>query len=1213
MQKFNNNGVQKNSMKLKMLFILIFFAFIMLPLTDAVNPYNVVGNAEADWEQYGRDVYAGIYGGTCDYFYMPKITILDNVTFTVRMDSGASIINYSTYVTYYAGYSYFKIYVDGVYTGLNTVTGSTGCKTGSFDSNIMDTDNHTITFECIASSGNTCTFNGIYYNGYDISNPNFYYANYNFDVMGYTSYTSPALTDLDNDGDVDMMVTYLSGTGHYSDALENIGNITEPIWYSNSAWDIPSIACGSFSPTNTAGDFEDLDNDGDMDFCYSCGSNSGGLYCWENNGSATIPSWNRKSAWDITSLTGSKHTFSFGDINGDGLTDVFINDRHSTVDYYMYVNTGNLTNPSWTLNNTIYIPAISTTSNFVDLNDDGLLDFYAGIYYYENNGSTINPDWQRDSSYDLPLGLSGEYTNIRFNDFFRETEYDVADPDFMSGSFAGNLLPYISNLEFYPEVICVTDITCTSWSSCYIEFGDSVKQRFCYDANNCTEDYSEKISCGIDSNVSGDGFYSTTPPDSFVLIPYIVVPATENNEPNINSQTITGFACFTNWYGYGDNTLDRMEYTINNITKIVYPNESIEPCGKGLDCNKPYGYIQSWDYLDRYFTQYDDYDTTIEVTCYGTDLSSKTLTIALNPKEENYCHFSSDGITKECFSFSDSLNKHIYSVTDINLKPTFAFDLDRIISTENTPDWQMYRLTTDVVNYFSDEVHINDAKNEYNKIAQKEGYQIIELFNSPQATGQVYFDFYTNDIYPKYFTLTDSVGQVQVLIMFYNNEVYYFDGYAYKSMGDYSLNTPYTVEIDFDVDNQRFKLGLNRWHLYLDDSYAIYSWKKIGVWQYNNKIGTFITQYDDAKDIKYFAITMMSELCNSDSDCSSIYGSQSYYGGDTTTSPAFSDYWGFKQIKEHLYTTDGSYLRYYDDKQTSNVGISTINSWAGLEAGDFNNESMITIVWKSDDAGLFCFGTINKTIDIYVREGTDSWVLQDTITISPTTISQTHVFTSTIPFDQVKLEYKIDGGSCWGSSRGSIDVDSIRATNITVSSGGECRDIDWFTETFTNTTGNIEWAFNKSLNNSLFMLEWEEEIYTNLKLDDDVWSGGYCYSEMIIDNVETFNTRSTFHSSDEDAKNKIYTYAWLEKLGWNVEGNQGELSGESGAYVSDYYNWDVCTEDGREYNQGTWCVLNVHRQVLWDIVVGSIYGNFATFLMFLLLLMALSTFVIMIK
>lgn len=1213
MQKFNSNYKQKRCMKLKSLFILLLFSFFIVPMAYAVNPYEAVGNAEADWEQYGADAYSPISASNCDYWYDALVARLNNVSFIVRMDSGKSIINYSSYVSYLSGYSYFKIYIDGADTNLTTLTGSTGCKSGSFDTNITDTVNHTITFECIGAVGNTCGLSRIYYDGYDIDNPNFYYSNYNFDVVGYTSYSSPALTDLDNDGDADMIVTYLQSAVHYSDALENIGSITAPVWYSNSAWDIPYLACGSFSPTNTAGDFADLDNDGDMDFCYSCGSNTGGLYCWENNGSATTPLWNRKSAWDITSLTGSSHTFSFGDINGDTLIDVFINDRHSTVDKYMYVNTGNLTDPSWTLNNSIYIPASAVTSNFVDLDADGLLDFYAGIYYYENNGSATNPDWQRNSQYDLPLALSGTYANIRFSDFFRDSEYGVTDPDFMLGSRQGKLLPYISELEFYPEAECVPDISCSGWSSCYIEFGDSVKQRVCYDMNNCTASYTEKTSCGIDLNISGDGFYSTTPPDSFVLIPYIVVPSTENNEPNINSQTTTGFACFTNWYGYGDNTLDRMEYTVNNITTIVYPNESIEPCGKGLDCPKPYGYIQSWDYIDRYFTQYDDYDTTIEVVCYGTDLSSENLTIELNPKEENYCHLSSDGITKECFSFSDSLDNHIYSATDLNLKPTFAFDLDRITATENTPDWQMYRVTTDVVNYFADELHTNDAKDSFNKIAQKEGYQIIELFTTPEDKAQVYFDFYTEDIYPKYFMLTDSDGQVQILIMFYNNEVYYFDGYAYKSMGDYSLNTPYTLKIDFDVDNQRFKLGLNTWYIYPDDSYNIYSWKKIGVWQYDSKIGTFVTRIDDAKDIKYFAITMMSEFCNTDSDCSSIYGSQSHYGGSTSTSPAYLDSWGFKQIKEHLYNTDGGYLRYYDDKQTSNTGISTINTWAGLESGEFNNESIISLVWKSEDSGWFCFGEINKTIDIYAREGTDSWTLQDTLTVTPATTAQTYLTDSNIPFDQVKLDFVINGGSCFGSSRGTIDVDSIKATNITPSSGGECRDIDWFAETFTNTSGNLEWAFNKSMNNSDFMLEWGDEIYENLKLDDGIWNGGYCYSDMIIDNVETFTTRSTFHATDEDSKTKTFTYKWLTKLGWNPEGNQDEISGESGAYVSGYYDWSVCTEDGREYNAGTWCMINVHIQVLWDILIGSITGDFSTFLMFVLLLMLLSSFAIMFK
>ena len=765
------------------------------------------------------------------------------------------------------------------------------------------------------------------------------------------------------------------------------------------------------------------------------------------------------------------------------------------------------------------------------------------------------------------------------------------------------------------EPVCVPDFQCSQWSSCFFEGDERIKQRLCHDLNNCTTDEIEKTACDItpDPEESGEDFYSPTPPASFMMIPKIVIPATDNTAPNINSQTVTGFACFTNWYGYGDNMLDRMEYTINGITTTVYPNESHEPCGKGLNCPKPFGYIQTWDYLNKYFTQYDNYNTNLTVTCYDANGSTQSLSLTLNAKEEDYCYTTDDTVTKECFSFNDKMDNHIYSATDLNLKPTFAFDLDRITPAENTPDWQMYRVSTDIVNYFSSEAYTNDAKDSFNKITQKEGYQIIELFTSPQDEAQVYFDVMFEDIYPKYFLFTDSDGQVQILLMFYNNEVYYFDGYRFKSMGAYTLNTPYTVEVDFDVDNQRFNLGLNTWHLYMDDSYNVYSWKKIGSWSYNNKIGTFITQIDDSKDIKYMAITLMSEFCNSDSDCSSVVGSPNYYAGTSSISPAFSDNWGFKQINQHLHKTDGSYLRYFDDKQEGNTGVMTINTWDDLENGIYNAGSLLSVIWESEGQGWWCYGTADKTVDVYAREGTGLWYYQDTMSISTSSSPQSYSRTINVSFDQIKFVFNISGATCWYSSRGSIDFDSVRATNITAGGERECRDIDWFADTFTNTSGNLEWAFDKSMNNSDFMLEWDDDIYTNLKLDRDTWDGGYCYSDMIIDNIETFTTRSTFHESEESSKKKKFTYEWLEKLGWNLEGNQGNISGDSGAYVSNYYDWDVCTKDGRQYNKGMWCMLNVHAQVLWDIVIGNIYGNFGAFLMFILLLALLSSFVIMLK
>ena len=1208
MQNYINRAVQKECMKKYILFIL-YFLFIGSSVT-AVNPYDVIGNYEADWEQYGWDALSGSWGAVCGGVQSPTYTVGQNVTFNITLDSGISLINYTYYSNYYSGYSYFNIYLDGGFVSDTCSHTSTGCKTCSIDLGISDTNQHELTFTAVGHALNDVGFNKLYYDGLEITNPNHFSVNYDFDISGYSSlaFLDVAIADLDADGDGDL----IANNGCFGDAQQNIGNLSEPLWFANSDWDI-TITGGCTS--GSVGDLADIDGDSDFDYCVAYGLNVGAVKCFENNGTIYEPSWNYRADWGISSIAGSFHVIALADVNGDNLIDMFVNTRAQFAEYF-YQNTGNSTYPIWTLNNSINPPSTSKTSVFVDLDYDGDYDFYAGSNYYENIGDSVNPIWSANTTYNLPRALITEGSQLGSFDIgevYRDTPYGEIDPDFMMSTRDGYIIPLISNLEFYPEAPCISDITCTAWSSCYISFGDRIKQRLCVDNNDCSSPIIETTDCGVSSNITGEGFYSSTAPEDFILIPAIIVPSTDNNEPNINSQTITGFGCFTNWYGFGDITLDRMEYTVNNITSVVYPNESIEPCGKGLDCPKPYGYIQSWDYMDNYFTQYDDYDTEIILKCYGADLSSENLTIDLNPKEEDYCYISDESITKECFSYSDELNNHIYSATDINLKPTFAFDLDRIQNKENIPDWQMYRVTTDIVNYFSDEIHINDAKDIYNKIAQKEGYQIVELFTTPKDKAQVYIDFYTSDMYPKYFSLTDSDGQIQILIMFYNNVVYYFDGYSFKSMGDYSLDTPYTLTIDFDVDNQRFKLGLNTWYMYLDDTYNIYSWKKIGAWQYDAKIGTFVSRFDDAKDIKYFAMTLMSELCNTDSDCSSIVGSQNNYGGSTSTTPAFSNYWGFKQIKEHLHTTDGSYLRYFDDEQSSNIGISTINSWDDLTNGIYNNDSIISIVWKAESEGLFCFGEINKTINISTREGMASWSYQDTLIVTSESTAQSYSTTSNISFDQVKLDFEITGGICFGSSRGSIDVDSIRATNITNSSGGECRDIDWFAETFTNTSGNLEWAFNKSMNNSLFMLEWSDEIYDNLKLDETIWSGGYCYSDMVVDNIETFTTKSTFHSSDEDSQKKIYTYAWLEKLGWNLNGNQGEISGETGAYVSDYYNWDVCTDEGREYNVGTWCILNVHGQVLWDIVISSIYGDFLTFIMFIFLLMALSTFLIMVK
>jgi PKD repeat protein len=85
------------------------------------------------------------------------------------------------------------------------------------------------------------------------------------------SYASPTLVDIDGDGDYDLMIGASDGITY---GYENTGNASSPVWTAKSSWNAPDI--GSYAnPT-----LSDIDEDGDSDLLI--GSNDGITYGYEN-------------------------------------------------------------------------------------------------------------------------------------------------------------------------------------------------------------------------------------------------------------------------------------------------------------------------------------------------------------------------------------------------------------------------------------------------------------------------------------------------------------------------------------------------------------------------------------------------------------------------------------------------------------------------------------------------------------------------------------------------------------------------------------------------------------------------------------------------------------------------------------------------------------------------------------------------------------------
>jgi len=123
---------------------------------------------------------------------------------------------------------------------------------------------------------------------------------------------APALVDLDNDGDYDLVAGEASGSLNY---WVNNGTPQEPAFeLVSDTWLDIDIGRRSF-PT-----FADMDGDGDQDMIV--GSELDGLFLWENVGTPEAFQFEERGTLDID--TQAIASPEFADIDGDGDLDLFI-------------------------------------------------------------------------------------------------------------------------------------------------------------------------------------------------------------------------------------------------------------------------------------------------------------------------------------------------------------------------------------------------------------------------------------------------------------------------------------------------------------------------------------------------------------------------------------------------------------------------------------------------------------------------------------------------------------------------------------------------------------------------------------------------------------------------------------------------------------------------------------------------------------------------
>jgi hypothetical protein len=257
--------------------------------------------------------------------------------------------------------------------------------------------------------------------------------------------SAPALADFDGDGDLDA-VSGKSATGQLV-YFENTGTQRDPDYERQQSGNNPFSAFsfdGESAPLS-------LDFDGDGDYDVAVGLDDGSVAYLENTGSATNPSFDRR--------TGSNNPFdgvSFGndaklgaaDIDGDGDLDIVAGKANGELAYLE--NTGSATNPSYTQRTGSGNPFSglsvggSSAPALTDVDNDGTIDAVVGsqdgsVKYLENTGTPTNPSYTERTGSDNPI--SNVSTSGRTTPRFADLDADD-DPDLVLGTSDGTVDVY---------------------------------------------------------------------------------------------------------------------------------------------------------------------------------------------------------------------------------------------------------------------------------------------------------------------------------------------------------------------------------------------------------------------------------------------------------------------------------------------------------------------------------------------------------------------------------------------------------------------------------------------------------------------------------------------------------------------------------------------------------------------------------------------------
>jgi len=224
----------------------------------------------------------------------------------------------------------------------------------------------------------------------------------NGDDVNAGSRSAPFFADLDNDGDLDLIIGERRDNGQVN-YYENTGTTTEPEWTRDDSMFSGVSSGGHSKPT-----LGDLDNDGDLDLIV--GEEDGEVFYFRNIGTPEAAEWDSRVNLQDNDMdnidVGSRCWPMLTDLDNDGDLDLPIG-RSGDGEIRFYRNTGTLELFEFTEENSMFSGVGAGQYNaapaFADLDNDGDLDltigsYQQGFFYYENTGTKEVPEWTEDDA-----------------------------------------------------------------------------------------------------------------------------------------------------------------------------------------------------------------------------------------------------------------------------------------------------------------------------------------------------------------------------------------------------------------------------------------------------------------------------------------------------------------------------------------------------------------------------------------------------------------------------------------------------------------------------------------------------------------------------------------------------------------------------------------------------------------------------------------------